>query len=196
MRKRNYGYILLSLLVLTGLGSQVYNPTITSKERSTVFTELKDSKKEILAEVEDLSNKQLNFRAGKEKLSIADCMNQLVMNEKTGWTAAMHALQAPPCYGDNKNTVLSDEELQQQVPVKYSVSAKKRSAREVVSEFKSERKKMLKYIQTTTQDMRHHLYQDGKVNMDSYQVVLLTALRSRYWLNEIRKIKRSRNFPK
>ena len=48
MRRSKYGYLLLALLVITGLAGTITSTSITSKERKLVASYLKDTKNDVL----------------------------------------------------------------------------------------------------------------------------------------------------
>src|SRR6187551_3828204 len=96
MFKRTKGYFLLTMLVLTGLAGRLHTNILTTKERHYLVTELKTSKKELLKNVEDLSAKQLNFKADKNALSIKECVYKLISIEYSLWTSAQNSLKQEP----------------------------------------------------------------------------------------------------
>ena len=70
MFKRTNGYILLTLLVLTGLAGRISMNTITSPERRLLIDHLKETKNTLVKSVKGLSEEQLNFKPAPDKWSI------------------------------------------------------------------------------------------------------------------------------
>jgi hypothetical protein len=62
MRRSKYGYLLLALLVITGLAGTITSTSITSKERKLIVSNLKDTKNDVLKSIKGLSKSQLNFK--------------------------------------------------------------------------------------------------------------------------------------
>src|SRR4029079_3153495 len=107
--KRTKGYFLLTMLVLTGLAGRIHSNILTTKERRTLVTELKTSKNDFLKTVEGLSARQLNFKAGKNKMSIKECIYKLVSIENNFWTCAKASLKQET--SSVKKTTADDEIL-------------------------------------------------------------------------------------
>ncbi|HEX2535578.1 MAG TPA: hypothetical protein VHK69_17670, partial [Chitinophagaceae bacterium] len=59
MFKRTNGYILLALLVVTGLAGRISSDTISSKERRTLTGQLKDTRNALVKSVKGLTAEQL-----------------------------------------------------------------------------------------------------------------------------------------
>ena len=59
MFKRTKGYLLLTLLVLTGLAGNTHSNSLSGKERKVLVNHLKDSKTAFLKSVKNLSEDQL-----------------------------------------------------------------------------------------------------------------------------------------
>ena len=60
MRRRKYGYILLTLLVISGLAGIPFDNTLNKQERKFASDHLKDTKSEVLKSIKGLSEAQLD----------------------------------------------------------------------------------------------------------------------------------------
>lgn len=204
MHKRNTGYILLALLVVTGFGSQIHNVTISQKERTFLHTDLKLTKKQFLESVKGLSDAQLAFKPSADAWSVSDCIAHLAISEDEIWQMANEALKQP-ANPEKRNLIkMSDEELMRMAKdrskkgkapeVLQPGNAKWKNAKEALDVFKERRGNLLKYVKTTTHDMRNHVVEE--MAMDSYQVLLLISAHTNRHTQQIREVRSHPNFPK
>lgn len=204
MHKRNYGYILLTLLVITGFGSQVYNVTISQKERTFLHSDLKSTKKQFFESVKGLSTAQLNFKATPDSWSVSDCIIHLAISEDEIWQMADKALKLPANPEKRSLIKLSDDELLKMArdrskkgkapEVLQPSRSSWKDSDEALSAFKDRRTALMKYVKTTTHDMRNHVVET--MSMDSYQVLLLISAHTDRHTQQINEIKSHPNFPK
>lgn len=194
MFKRTKGYFLLTMLVLTGLAGRIHSDTLTTKERRQLVTELKSSRTDFTKSITDLSEKQLKFKAGKNALSIKECVFRVVAIEKELWTSAKTALKqenkpVSKAVSDDALYVVPDEDFR-------GSELKFKTIKEALKHYKSNRQEMMKYVNTSTQDVRSHIAQTELGNFDAYQLIALSAMYCKYYTRQIEKIKATPNFPK
>ena len=67
---------------------------------------------------------------------------------------------------------------------------------EALSAFKSRRTDHIKYIKTTTEDLRNHIVQMPFGSLDCYQLCLMMASQSNRYTQQIDDMKTDPNFPK
>lgn len=196
MFKRTKGYFLLTMLVLTGLAGKMHTNILTTKERRTLVTELKTSKNDFLKAVEGLSTKQLNFKTKKNELSIKECVYKLVSIENNLWTSSKASLKQETL--SLQRTVSDDEALSSFVQQKAfrCNELKFKTFKEALKLYKNERADMLKYVHTSTENVRAHVAKTCVGNFDAYQLMLLNTIFANYYTQQIEKIKTSPNFPK
>ena len=198
MLKRTKGYILLALLVVTGLASQVTNTTLSSKERRFLVQHLKDTKTDFLRSVKGLSKEQLHFKPAASALSIKECMEQLAQIEDSLWAVASVALQQPP---DQHKAPTPTDAAVLHLENKKGVALKAQparwpSAKAALEHFKNQRQKTITYVRTTTEDVRSHVTQLPLGSLDAYQVFLLMSAHTADYTQQIEIIKAHPAFPK
>jgi hypothetical protein len=200
MLKRTKGYVLLALLVVTGLASQVSHTTLSSKERRFLVQHLKETKTDVVRSVKGLSQEQLHFKPAADSLSIKECMEQLALLEDSLWALATTALQQPVDQGQCNAITVNDAALLQEeskkVLAKKTVPARWSSATAALEHFKTQRQKTIKYVKTTTADVRSHVTQLSVGTLDAYQVVLLMSVHTASYTQHIETIKAHPAFPK
>lgn len=196
MFKRTKGYFLLTMLVLTGLAGRLHTTILTTKERHTLVSELKTSKKEFLKSVEDLSPEQLNFKTEKNSLSIEECAYQLISIESSLWTSAQTSLKQE---SSSIQKTISDDALigfAEREKNQPFTQVKFKSIKEALKFYKAERTEILRYVQTSTQNVREHIAKTSIGNFDAYQLMLLSTAYARIYIQKIEAIKAHPNFPK
>jgi hypothetical protein len=197
MFKRTKGYFLLTMLVLTGLAGRLHTNILTTKERHTLAAELKTSKKDLPKMVEDLSTRQLNFKVGKNALSIRECVYKLVSIENSLWISAQASLEQEP--SSLQKTILYDEALitvaAQQKNFQYK-ELKFKNIKQALKFYRNDRAEMLRYVQTSTQNVRQHIAKTSIGNFDAYQLMLLNTIYAKTYIQQIEEIKAHPNFPK
>jgi hypothetical protein len=196
MFKRTKGYFLLTMLVLTGLAGRIHSNILTAKERHMLVNELKTSKNDFLKTVEGLSVKQFNFKAGKNKLSVKQCVYKLVSIENSLWTCAQESLKqetslVPKTISDEGlSSVVQQEKTFQCNEIKF------KTVKDALKLYKNERTEMLRYVHTSTENVRGHIAKTSSGNFDAYELMLLNTLYSKYYTQQIEEIKAHPNFPK
>jgi hypothetical protein len=201
MFKRTLGYLLLTMLVLTGLAGRMHTDILSGKERRTLVNELKSSRTALLLSAAGLSKKQLNFRKGKNRLTIRELIYQLASIEHSLRQMNQSIMQADK--HDQKLDVVKDEKLDS-IAVKVvkdpdllmvgCMSFK--SIDEALASYKESSTELLRYARTTTENVRGHRVHMPAGNFDAYQLVLLTGSCTAYCIGEIEAIRKAPNFPK
>lgn len=62
--------------------------------------------------------------------------------------------------------------------------------------YKDQRNEMLRYVHTSTENVRAHVGKTCIGNFDAYQLILLNTFFSKYYTQQIEKLKTDPNFPK
>jgi hypothetical protein len=199
MFKRTKGYLLLIMLVLTGLAGRIHSNTLTGKERRHLISGLKNCKETISKNLEELSPRQINFRPSKKDPSIRDCIYQLATVQNDLWTLAQSSLKQKQ--DQQARNSFTDENLQQlaQIQNPHDIITTKpafKTIEDALSLVDKDRAALLRYLKTTTEDVREHKTQISLGVIDVYQVLLLHSVYTNYYLDKIKAIKSNRHFPK
>ncbi|MDQ3682859.1 MAG: DinB family protein [Bacteroidota bacterium] len=206
MLKRTKGYILLTLLVITGLANQVPSDTLTSKERKFLINNLKDTKENLSKTVKGLSETQLNFKPGADKWSVKECVQHLAIAEENFWKMGEEALKQPANAENRKEIKMSDQDMinamidrsqKFQAPETFKPEQSKwKTSSEAMNAFKETRMRLIKYVKTTTEDIRNHVTKAPLGSIDVYQVFLITSAHTARHTKQIEEIKTDPAFPK
>ena len=205
MLKRTKGYLLLALLVLTGLAGNTHSNSISGKERRSLVNSLKDSKATFLKSVKGLSEAQLNFKPAPDKWSVKECIYHIALSENSLWSLAEAQLKQAPNPDKRSEIKMTDEMVTKALTdrshkVKTSEflepdKAKWKTADEAIEEFSEKRANLVKYVKTTTEDVRNHIVQMPFGYLDSYQLLLMISGHTLRHTQQIEEVKADPNFP-
>ena len=197
MFKRTKGYLLLTMLVLTGLAGRLHTDTLSGRERRNLLQELKHSKSLFTESISGLSKKQLSYRKHKGQLSIRDYVYRAVNSEHELWTKVQFALAQP---GALQKDMQADDNLpfltiQEGQKMNGENSFKFKNLDEALDLFKKDIADQLKYVRTTTENVRVHSNNTAFGKLDAYQMMMMNALCLKYFTGQIEDLKSSPAFP-
>ena len=206
MLKRTLGRALLILLVVTGLAG-IENDTAPSKqERKTAVSLLKETRADVLNTIKGLSETQLNFKASPEKWSVKECMYHIAISEKNLWAMMEGAMKSQANPEKRAEIKITDEQLIEMMEdrsskVKTVESFEPKSTPyqyldDAVNAFKVMRADHIKYMKSTTEDMRNHVVQMTFGWLDCYQLCLMMASHSNRHMQQMKEVIADTDFPK
>ncbi|HET9430234.1 MAG TPA: DinB family protein [Chitinophagaceae bacterium] len=207
MLKRTKGRILLTLLVMTGLAGTLNDSSISSSERKLSVNLMKDTKAELIKSLKGLSETQLDFRPGADKWSVKECVYHIATTEKVFTQMLEKAMKAPANPEKRTEIKFSDTQLIQMMQdrsmkVKTNEMLEPKSTgfktfEEALDDFKASRAGNLKYIKSTTEDLRNHVLELGRMgSIDCYQLTLIMGAHSNRHTQQIREVKNDPGFPR
>lgn len=201
MLKRTTGRWLLTLLVITGLAGTLNDSSLSQKERKQAIGLFKSSKAEVLNSINGLSTAQLNYKPSPGEPSISELLTNMIAQEKM-CSDEIKAAMARPSNSENrlKITVTDDQLLAKNDYTAQSIKteetkSKLKDPEEAIKKFTVLRNQHIKYIRTSTEDLRNHVLATPEGWIDCYQYYLLLADRSSSVAEKINTIKSSPGFP-
>lgn len=203
MIKRTTGRLLLGLLVTTGLAGTLNNSSLSQKERKQAITLIKSSRSEVLNAVNGLSARQINYKTSSKDQSIGELIMDMVSMEQT-CSAEIKTIMDQPAKSEQRLKIaLTDDQLlannNYALCKTGSVAETKISLKdpaEALKKFIVLRNNFIKYIRTSTEDLRNHVAPTPAGWIDCYQYYLLLADRSSYFAEKINTIRSLPSFPK
>ncbi len=199
------GRSLLTLLVITGLAGTINDNSLSKTERKTAISLMKDTKADALKSVKGLSEAQLNFRAAPEKWTVKECMYHIAISEKNLWDMMEGTMKAHTNPEKRSEIKMNDEQLIKMMEDRsFKVKTNEafepkntpyKSLDEAIDAFKSRRMDHIKYMKSTTEDMRNHVVQMPFGYLDCYQLCLMIASHSNRHTQQINEIKADPAFP-
>jgi DinB superfamily len=206
MLKRTKGLLLLTLLVITGLAGTLNDSSLSKKERKTATSLMKSTKMDVFNAIKGLSDAQLNFKPAPDRWSIKECVYHIAITEKNLWEVIENGMKAPANSEKRSEIRMTDEQLIKgvedrtaKIKTKEVLEPKNtpyKSLEEALTDFKSSRADHIKYMKTSTEDLRNHVVQMPYGWFDCYQLCLLTAAHSNRHKQQIDEVKADPHFPK
>lgn len=206
MLKRTKGRLLLTLLVITGLAGTLNDTTITSKERKFAVNHLKETKVQLLKSLKGLSDAQLNFKPSPDRWSVKECLYHIILTEDLLWSSFESTMKKPATPEKRSEIKLADEDIIKMIGNRTHkvktfeklepVQGAWKSTEEAINAFKETRTKHLKYVKSTTEDLRNHIFTTPLGAMDGYQYLLFMSSHSDRHTQQIYEVKADPNFPK
>lgn len=205
MLKRTMGRFLITLLVITGLAGTNNDNTLTKSERKASINLMKESRADVFKSVNGLSDAQLNFKAAPDKWSIKECLFHIAISEKNLWGRMEGTMKSPANPEKRSEIKVTDEQLikmiedrSNKVKTNEAFEAKNTpytNIDDVLEAFKNSRADHIKYMKSTTEDMRNHVVQMPFGMIDCYQLSLMMAAQSNRHIQQINEIKTDPAFP-
>lgn len=195
--------LFLAIIIFFSLTTLGQN-TLTKKERDNALAYLKETKTNLLNNLDGLSDAQVNFKPNAESWSIAECVEHLAISESLIFSFVQGSLKTeadPSIRGEVKMT---DEQIIQlitdrsgKVKTKEPFEPKNNfgSYQGSLDEFLNKRKHNLKYVKTTKDDLRNHYFDFPFGKADTYQVILFMAGHSTRHIKQIEEILANPSFP-
>jgi len=203
MKKLTSIFIACQLLLLTGFVSSAQEE-FTKVDRDKAIDHLKGSQSELLKTVKGLSDEQLNFKPTQEAWSIAECVEHLAISETTLFGAANQSLQADADPSRRSEVQFSDDQILG-IITDRTTKIKTRTELEptnkfgaydgAVAEFKTKRKESIKFVKSTSEDLRNHYFEFPFGVVDSYQVILFMSGHTLRHTAQIKEIMQQENYP-
>jgi PHP family Zn ribbon phosphoesterase len=206
MLKRTMGRSLLVLLVVTGLAGTINDTSLSKQERKTAIGLMKDTKADVLKSVKGLSAAQLNFKASPDKWSVKECMYHIAISEKNLWDLMEVTMKAQANPEKRSEIKMTDEQLikmmeDRSFKVKTTETFEPKntpykSLDQAIEAFKTRRAEHIKYMKSSTEDMRNHVVQMPFGWLDCYQLCLMMASHSNRHTQQINEVKADPAFPR
>ena len=178
---------------------------LTEAERDYASKYLQETRDDLLKKVKGLTDEQLNFKATPDSWSIAECVEHIAISEGNLFAFAEQGLQQPPDSSLRKDVKMNDDGIIKMITDRthkvktqeaFEPTNKFGSFEATLKEFKAKRDDHIKFIKTTSQDLRNH-YNDfpfGKI--DTYQTILFIAAHSRRHTEQVIEVMNNPAFPK
>ena len=199
--------ILCSLTVFLAFQSFVFAPaTITKEERKSADKFLSESEATAIATVSKLSEAQLKFKPAPDKWSVEECMMHIAASETVLWGIADGTIKAAANPEKRSEIKMSDEDVKKNIadrtnkvktfpPLEPQNSGFK-TASEASASFKENRDKLIKYVNTTKDDLRNHVAKLEFGYLDSYQMALFIGAHTNRHIAQMKEVMADPNFPK
>ncbi|OSZ76848.1 hypothetical protein CAP36_10455 [Chitinophagaceae bacterium IBVUCB2] len=206
MLQRTKGRLLITLLVVTGLAGTLNDSSVSREERKVAVTLLKEGRDELLERVKDLSEEQLNFIQPGTNSSIKNCLMQINWSEDRLWDNITTIMQQTSNPEKRLAIQYTDEQIvkmTEQGAISPSGSntfklanAPWKATQTTISSFKNRRNEHIKYMKSSTEDLRNHVALTPVGWIDCYQYILIMGAETNCYVQQIDNILNHKKFPK
>ncbi len=190
----------LAIFVLISL--TLAGETLTQGERSRAMSELHASRKIVIDAAYGLTEKQLNWKAGADRWSIAEVIEHLAITEPFLFNLYKQVSTAPASPAakaaqKDEDFLKSIRSRDQKVKAPDQATPKKTftNTAAALAAFKERRDSTITYVETN-QDHDLRLKIVPGMQMDAYQVFLLLAAHAQRHTDQINEVKASPGYPK
>ena len=206
MKKKNFGYTMLILLVITGLAGTIHLNPLSKEEKKIAVDQLKSSRDNLFQSVKGLSETQLTFKSSAEEWSIQECVQHLALAENLFRESLNNTMEKSPNPEKRVDIKLKDEEVltkmasrEKKVKTYPSLTPDKSTwptTKDALNEIKHKRKTLIQFVKTTETDLRNHVTESPMGMVDAYQLILMNAAHTNRHIQQIMEVKNHPEFPK
>jgi hypothetical protein len=167
---------------------------------------MKDTRTDVLKCIKGLTDAQLNFKASPDRWSIKECMYHIAVTEEKLWGMMAMNMKAPANPEKRAEIKVSDDDLVKMIEDRSAKvktmepfepkNAPYKSMDEAVTAYKNMRAEHIKYMKSTTEDMRNHVTQMPFGSIDAYQFCLFIAAHNNRHMQQMQEVKADPKYPK
>jgi hypothetical protein len=178
---------------------------MTDTERAYLLEQLEQSKTNMLASIQGVTEAQWKFKPAPNVWSVAECAEHIILAEEYIFGGAQQTLKTPVvprlatanAESDRKLvTAIQDRSQKATAPEPITPAGKFATPADAAREFTARREKTIEYVKTTQDDLRAHAFDGPAGRMDSYQFLLLLASHSARHTAQIREVQSNPTYPK
>ncbi len=182
------------------------NPTLklTEAERDKGVEELKRTREMLKTALKGLSEEQLYFKPSQDAWSIAEIVEHLTISEHAFADMLKGSLQTPADMTKRSEVKFTDDQLMQLITDRsnkvktsepFEPTGKFGNYEETLEAFMEKRKKHIKYIKKTDDDLRHHYGELPFGTIDGYQMILFMSGHVERHVYQMMEVKEHEDFP-
>jgi len=177
---------------------------LTEAERKFAVDHLNQTRADLIASVQGLSEAQLNFKTAPDRWSVLECVQHITLASQSLVNYLQYTLTVKN--DSNFKASFSDEQFIKLVEdrshkVKTSenlepVHSPYKTLNETLAAFNAGRDSLITYTNTTNDDLRNHIAVMPFGKADAYQLVLMISAHTNRHTQQLNEVKADPNFPK
>lgn len=171
MFKRNKGYLLLTLLVLTGLAGRMHSDSLTAKERHALITSFKSSRQTLL----QYSTALEQARTKKQRTFAQQRLYETAGATVRLWEQTKTAIHMRLLRNDTSTSAHVPAILGNTGATKKHHKPSFNSAEEALKAGDRAYVEIIKYLRTTTENPKRYLVPMGKDTINVYDAIRMIA---------------------
>jgi len=175
---------LILTIAIVSMSFKTADTSLTPAERKYAIDLLQETRDDLLLKIKGLTTAQLNFKPDSLTWSIAECVEHIAISENDifGFVKTSLKEQANPAkrselkYTDEAVVkMITDRSTKVKTREAFKPTGKFGSFDATLNAFKSTRDSNIKYVKTTSDDLRNHYYDFRFGTVDTYQAILFIA---------------------
>jgi uncharacterized damage-inducible protein DinB len=189
----------LALALVISMTGGAQAAALTEMERQRLLAHMEMTSRWLLDEVSNLSAAQLDFRPSPEAWSVSQVLDHLVVVGPVYWRDLQNAMktepQRPAGFSNDADILwygIDRTYREKAIPTELP-KGQVRDLRSALDAYRKQHDQLVKYIQTTKDDLRSHLVR--RQNSDAYQWALLISTHEQRHILQIRELKSHPKFP-
>lgn len=192
--------LLVPVIMLLSFNSD--SPGLSDSERDFAVKHLKETKANLTKVVKGLSDTQLNFKASPESWSIAECVEHITKSENMIWGMVEGPQKGEPTKAENGMTdealvgMITSREKKIKTQEIFEPTGAYSSTKDAMKEFTSKRDEHIKYVQSTSADLRSYFNDMPFGKMDTYQAIIFMSGHTKRHTLQIEEVMANANYPK
>ncbi|MDR3698387.1 MAG: DinB family protein [Candidatus Sulfopaludibacter sp.] len=174
-------------------------------ERAYLLDQLEQTRKNVLATIQGLSDAQWRCQPAPTVWSVQECAEHIILSEEFLFSGAQVALKSPAVERPANSNLdfdrmlagkIQDRGLKFTAPEPLVPSKRFATPADAAKEFALRRDKTIAYVKSTNDDLRVHVGDGPGGPMDSYQFLVLLAAHSARHTAQIREVESNAAYPK
>jgi DinB superfamily len=182
----------------------VKSTELTEAERKFAVDHLNQTRADLIAAVQGLSEAQLNFKTAPDRWSVLECVQHITLSSQGIFGFVQQTLKAPndsafkPTVSDEQFiTMIEDRTHKAQAPEPFKpVHSPYKTLEETLKAFTAGRDSLITYVNTTHDNLRDHIAVLPFAKVDAYQLVLMISAHTNRHTQQLNEVKADPNFPK
>ena len=180
-------------------------PGLSDGERKAAADHLKTTKDNLMAAVKGLTANQLNFKADTASWSVAECVEHLAISENNLFGFAQMSLKEAVDPSKRAEVKMTDEGVVKMITDRtskiktqeaFKPTNKFGSYEGALKEFTIKRDGNIKYVMTTSDDLRNHYNDFSFGKIDTYQTIMFMSGHTTRHTAQIKEVMANAAFPK
>ena len=190
--------------VMLGSFTVINSSSLTKEERKFAVDHLNKTRNELLDAVKGLSEAQLNYKPAPDRWSVLECVQHITLTSQGLYGFVQQTVKTPndsafkgSVTDDKLIAMVEDRSHKAQAPEPFKpVNATFKTLAETLKVFNEDRDNLIKYVQTTNDDLRGHVAPMPFGKADAYQLILLISAHTNRHMQQLNEVKADPNFPK
>lgn len=197
--------LILVIIAVAAMSFKYSEAGLTEAERKYASNLLQETRDNLLSKVSGLTAAQLQFKPDANSWSIAECVEHIAISENNLFGFCQMAQKAPADPSKRSEVKMTDETVVKMISDRtnkvktqesFEPKGKFGSFETTLNEFKTKRDSNIKYVNTTSDDLRNHYNDFPFGKLDTYQTILFMAAHSKRHTDQIEEVMKHANFPK